>query len=186
MRRYRWTLQRRSTLGVYLLIIICHFFSQCPGVPKKAKWNATGRRQNNTLRKIRWRRLLVNIGVISWSLNIQKLIINWISLPANGHIRAMPMPRFLRQYIGPGVIRRPELSGGSCISCPAHLKKTREQAEAVLAKDSAKLFRPICCLVVFILRKKTDQAIIEGRRAVQGEQKMDAYLHLANLSAHQE
>jgi Tfp pilus assembly protein PilF len=61
------------------------------------------------------------------------------------------------------------------------LKKAREQVEAVLAKDPANSSAHMLLSSAYLKEKKLDEAIVEGQKAVQGEQKMEAYLHLANL-----
>jgi Tfp pilus assembly protein PilF len=56
-------------------------------------------------------------------------------------------------------------------------KKAREQAEAVLAKDARNSSAHLLLSNAYLTEKNLDQAIVESRKAVQGEQKMGAYLH---------
>jgi tetratricopeptide (TPR) repeat protein len=60
-------------------------------------------------------------------------------------------------------------------------KKAREQADAVLAKETGNSSAHLLLSNAYLSEKNLDQAIEESRKALQGEKKLDAYLHLASL-----
>ena len=59
--------------------------------------------------------------------------------------------------------------------------KAREQAEAILAKDAKNSGGHLLLSNIALTERKLDDAIEESRKAVEGDQKLEAYLHLANL-----
>ena len=60
-------------------------------------------------------------------------------------------------------------------------KKAREQAETVLVKDARNSAAHLLLSNISLTEKNLDQAIEESKKATEGEMKLDAYLHLANL-----
>src|SRR3989304_9042086 len=60
-------------------------------------------------------------------------------------------------------------------------KKAREQADAVLAKEAGNSSAHLLLSNVSLVEKNLEQAIAESRRATEGDKKLEAYLHLANL-----
>ena len=60
-------------------------------------------------------------------------------------------------------------------------KKAREQAELILAKDAKNSLAHMLLSNIYLMEKNLDGAIEESKKAVEGENKLEAYLHLANL-----
>ena len=59
--------------------------------------------------------------------------------------------------------------------------KAKEQAEAILAQDARNSGGHLLLSNISLRERKLDQAIEESRKALEGDQKLDAYLHLAGL-----
>ena len=60
-------------------------------------------------------------------------------------------------------------------------KKAREQAEFILAKDAKNSLAHMLLSNIYLMEKNLDGAIEENKKAVEGENKLEAYIHLANL-----
>jgi Tfp pilus assembly protein PilF len=60
-------------------------------------------------------------------------------------------------------------------------KKAREQVDSVLAKDARNSAAHLLLSNISLTEKNLDQAIAESKKATEGEMKLEAYLHLANL-----
>lgn len=74
----------------------------------------------------------------------------------------------------------PVISWADCIFFP-DTKKAREQAEFILTKDANNSPAHILLSNAYLLEKNLDEAINESKKAVEGKDKLEAYLHLANL-----
>ena len=55
-------------------------------------------------------------------------------------------------------------------------KKAREQAELILSKDARNSLAHMLLSNIYLTEKNLDEAIIEGKKAVEGENKFETYL----------
>jgi Tfp pilus assembly protein PilF len=70
---------------------------------------------------------------------------------------------------------------GSLYLLSGNRAKAREQAEIVLVKDANNSSAHLLLSSIYIGEKKIEDAIAEAKKAAEGDKKLEAYLHLANL-----